>query len=63
MGPTPRRLGGRPSHDPGLRQRARYLADLGYQPSEIAREMNLPMSTIWDWINDRRRNQEVGSAA
>jgi hypothetical protein len=24
--------------------------------------MELPVSTIWDWINDRRRNQEVGSA-
>jgi hypothetical protein len=28
MGPTPKRLGGRPTHDPGLRERARYLADL-----------------------------------
>jgi hypothetical protein len=63
MGPTPKRLGGRPTHDPGLRQRARYLADLDYQPSEIARDMNLPTSTIWDWINNRRRNHEVGSAA
>jgi DNA-binding CsgD family transcriptional regulator len=56
MGATPKRLGGRPTHDPGLRERARYLHSLDYSLAEIAQNMELPVSTIWDWINDRRRN-------
>lgn len=50
MGPTPRRLGGRPNHPYGLRDRARYLRECGYNISEIAGIMHLPRSTVGDWV-------------
>lgn len=50
MGATPRRVGGRPYHSAGLRERAAYLRGCGYTVREIADEMKLPRATIGDWI-------------
>lgn len=53
LGPTPKRLGGVKVHPVGWRSRARYLQAVGYEPIEIAREMNLPRQTVWEWLNGR----------
>jgi DNA-binding CsgD family transcriptional regulator/transposase len=59
MGPTPKRLGGQRTHDSGLHDRALYLWTTDcYSQAEIARQMGLPKSTIYDWISGRRRSQE-----
>lgn len=50
MGATPRKNGGRPNHKYGLRDRARYLRECGYEVREIAGIMQLPRSTVGDWV-------------
>jgi DNA-directed RNA polymerase specialized sigma24 family protein len=50
MGATPRANGGSPHHRPPLRGRAMYLRSAGYTVREIAEEMNLPRSTVGDWV-------------
>lgn len=50
MGPTPRRLGGRPVHNYGMRDRVRYLRECDYTIREIADITALPRSTVGDWV-------------
>jgi DNA-binding CsgD family transcriptional regulator len=50
LGPTPARLGGVRPHPPTLRERARYLREVGYSIREISIDMKLPQSTVGDWV-------------
>lgn len=50
IGHTPRRLGGTPRWEPGLRERARYLRACGYTVQMIADEMRLPRATVGGWV-------------
>jgi IS30 family transposase len=51
MGATPRRLGGGPFYKPTLHARAIYLKQAGYSHRAISKEMNVPRSTIGDWVS------------
>jgi transposase len=50
IGPTPRALGGTPQHQYGLRDRAHYLRECGYEVREIADIMKIPKSTVGEWV-------------
>jgi predicted phosphodiesterase len=41
-----------------LKGKALELKEAGYTVSEVANKLNTPKSTIWDWFNDRKRNNE-----
>jgi hypothetical protein len=40
-----------------LKEKAKGMKEKGYAIAEIARELDVPKSTIWDWVNDRKRNE------
>lgn len=50
MGGTPRRLGGIRPWPEGLHDRARYLRECGYNIREIGEIMNIPRSTVGQWM-------------
>lgn len=50
LGATPQRLGGRRTGMYGLRERARFLREVGHTVTEIAEEMDLPRSTVGGWV-------------
>jgi predicted phosphodiesterase len=39
-----------------LRAKVLVLKEAGYTVSEVAQKLTLPRSTVWDWFNDRKRN-------
>jgi predicted phosphodiesterase len=39
-----------------LKSKALELQEAGYTVSEVATKLELPRSTVWDWLNDRKRN-------
>lgn len=39
-----------------LKSKALELKEAGYTVSEVANKLNIARSTVWDWFNDRRRN-------
>ena len=39
-----------------LKSKALVLKEAGYTVSEVAEKLTLPRSTVWDWFNDRKRN-------
>lgn len=41
-----------------LKSKTLILKEAGYTVSEVANKLNIPRSTIWDWFNDRKRNDE-----
>jgi predicted phosphodiesterase len=45
-----------PKSQINLKQKALHLKHKGYSVSEAATMLMLPKSTVWDWYNDRKRN-------
>lgn len=39
-----------------LKSKVLVLKEAGYTVSEVAEKLTLPRSTVWDWFNDRKRN-------
>lgn len=40
-----------------LKEKAKQLEKNGYGVADISRSLNVPKSTVWDWLNDRKRNE------
>lgn len=40
-----------------LKEQALKYKKFGYSVIETAEELNIPRSTVWDWFNDRKRNE------
>lgn len=39
-----------------IKSKVLKLKEAGYTVSEVAEKLTLPRSTVWDWFNDRKRN-------
>lgn len=46
-----------------LKAKVLKLKELGYSVAEISNELSLARSTVWDWVNDRRRNTTESSSS